>query len=114
MAGNPWATGGRVKRHPGERVLARCVQEGDCLLFTGYLTPDGYGRVQTWDGDRSRSRSMTAHRAVWIFLRGDVPADYDIDHTCLVRHCVNVDHMQALPHGEHSWLTKARRRGEVA
>jgi hypothetical protein len=34
-----------------------------------------------------------AHRASWVFFRGEVPAGMKVLHRCDVRNCVNPDHL---------------------
>lgn len=75
---------------------------GDCWLWTGFTNKRGYGRCSvTKDGKRSRP---LAHRFVWETLIGPVPEGYELDHLCLVKACVNPDHLEVVSH-----LTNMRR-----
>jgi hypothetical protein len=72
-----------------------------CWLWTGYLTPDGYGRFQL---DRS---SRVAHRVGYEIYVGPISEGLELDHLCRVRHCVNPEHLEAVTHDENL------RRGEI-
>jgi hypothetical protein len=78
---------GRFQRH--------IRQAGDCHLWTGYLNSDGYGRF------RAGGRMLSAHRFAYESAKGPVPDGYEIDHLCRTRHCVNPEHMEAVPHPEN-------------
>ena len=61
---------------------------GECIIWTGYCNPDGYGQV------RYKGFWVGAHRAVWEHSNGEIPAGLEIDHTCHVRNCVEISHLQ--------------------
>jgi len=58
-------------------------QEGDecCWLWRGSLNNSGYG----------------PHKVIWEEKNGPVPEGYELDHLCKIRHCVNPDHLIAVP-----------------
>lgn len=62
-----------------------------CWLWTGGIDSDGYARVQ----------SERAHRASYETFVGLIPYGTEIDHECRVRHCINPDHLRAIPHAEN-------------
>src|SRR5580658_261876 len=66
-------TYGRTQR---ERILSRLLidSESGCLLWTGFLDKDGYGRA--WDGSSTRP----VHRVVWEMLEGQIPSGMTLDH----------------------------------
>lgn len=51
---------------------------------------EGYGRL-TVEG-----RRVYAHRAVYLAVKGDLPAGTEPDHLCRQRACCNPDHLQAV------------------
>lgn len=58
--------------------------EGDCLIWLGGISPDGYGRCE-------RSGQVGAHRVAWLLRRG-FPAAGRLENNCGNRLCVNPDH----------------------
>lgn len=65
------------------------VEDGTgCWVWAGTIDRHtGYGKVaHEW-----------AHRAVYRFLRGDIPEGLTIDHLCRNRPCVNPDHLEPVP-----------------
>lgn len=70
-----------------DRVMARTRREGDCLVWTGGTTFDGYGRVH----DSGKARRV--HRIVFEHHQGPTPLD--VLHRCDNRRCVEIDHLRA-------------------
>lgn len=66
-----------------------------CWLWTGYCTPNGYGRV-CFKGEYS-----STHVLSYKTFNGYIPKDADIHHKCEVRSCVNPDHLVAMDHRSH-------------
>lgn len=92
----------RNKPHTKESILAECTKHGDCLLWPS-LKPNGYGYI----GFRGRARY--AHQASYILHHErDIPAGYEIDHTCGNRACVNPAHLELVTHIEN--MTRAREK----
>lgn len=105
----------RTLQEAAEVVLSRSTAElGGCLRYQRPTT-NGYGMV------RADGRQQLAHRVAWLAQRGPIPEGFDLDHlchsrsrdcaggrACLHRSCVNVDHLEPVPHGENV------RRGVVA
>lgn len=56
----------------------------DCILYDGYIRRDGYGQ----------RGSQYAHRVAWIAVHGEIPRGKVVRHTCDIRACVNVEHLQ--------------------
>lgn len=69
--------------------LARSIKvEGTCVLYTGTLNEDGYGRM--WIG----AFKVYVHRLAAVIALGSIPNDREVHHTCHRRNCVNPDHLQ--------------------
>jgi len=64
---------------------------GSCWLWTGG-TSDGYGMFSMG------GRNVHAHIVSFTWARGEIPAGWERDHLCRVRHCVRPEHMEAVPH----------------
>jgi hypothetical protein len=65
-----------------------------CVLHTGCLDRDGYGRV---------SRGY-AHRAAWEAAHGPVPPRLDLHHVCENPACVNATHLEPVTRKQHMAL----------
>lgn len=64
--------------------------DSGCWLWVGTVNRGGYG--MKWDGERV----IPAHRWSYLHFVGPIPADYQIDHLCRVRHCVKPEHLEAV------------------
>lgn len=62
---------------------------GDCWLYLGPTTPDGYGKKQL------NGKTVSASAWIWSTLFGPVPAGLVISTTCGTRGCVNPHHLRA-------------------
>lgn len=74
------------------RFWSHVDASGDCWIWTGTLSPSGYGRF-FWTENRE-ARNGRAHRWVWEHLVGPIPPGYTIDHLCKNLVCVNPDHLE--------------------
>jgi hypothetical protein len=63
-----------------------------CVLHTGRLDRDGYGRV---------GRGATAHRTAWVAVHGPVAPGLELHHVCENPACINVEHLVAVTHKQH-------------
>lgn len=63
----------------------------DCILWTGPVNEDGYGK---WG-------SKLAHRRVWENEVGPIPEGLELDHLCEVRLCINIKHLEPVTHAEN-------------
>ena len=99
-----WVRHGDPLANPGRRMYAtfaeshaaRTRRAGDCLVWTGGLTPDGYG-VARFEG-----ASRLAHRAAWIAAHGPIPAGMTLDHVCHNRACVELTHLRLATRAENA------------
>lgn len=62
--------------------------DSDCWLWTRTLNHHGYGKINFL------GMTVSAHRAAYYLLVGEVPAGMELDHLCRVRHCVNPAHLE--------------------
>jgi len=81
---------------PHLRVLRRVRHDGDCWLFTGALSGNGYGYVSV-----GHTRLVRAHRAVYEALVGSIPDGTELDHLCRRPACVNPAHLEPVTHREN-------------
>lgn len=79
-------------------ILARTVRDGECLIWQGAVQTSGYGSVT---GGR-KGFTLLAHRAIYMATVGPIPVGLTIDHLCMVKLCMNVDHMEVVTRGENS------------
>ena len=103
-----WNPKGKPGRKPWsrEKLEARAVRESSgCLVWQGAINSEGYGTV--WHRDRTK----LAHRLMWELTRGPVPEGLEVMHTCDVRACIAVDHLQLGTHAEN--LEDAKRKGRI-
>ncbi len=63
------------------------ASESPCVLWTGFITPNGYGKT------RFRGRTIYTHRRAWEIHNGSIPASMFVLHHCDVRHCMNPLHL---------------------
>lgn len=73
----------------------RLATSGDCLLYTGPLNQDGYGRINAG----RRGYRLLAHRVAWELAHGPIPPGRGVRHLCEHLRCCNVDHLTLGPTG---------------
>lgn len=83
--------------HPTQIDLAQFFSQveilaGSCWLWTGSLTPSGYGLF----------RGTSAHRATFAWFVGPIEAGDHVHHRCRRPRCVNPVHLDALSATEHA------------
>ena len=71
------------------RFWAKVRQEGDCWVWTGSLSRDGYGCFNLGNGRTANA----VHRLTFEELRAPIPPGLVIDHLCRNRACVNPWHL---------------------
>jgi len=63
----------------------------ECWPWTAALYDNGYGSFAIGGG-----RSRRAHRWIWEHTYGELPTGVVLHHTCEMRHCMNMNHMEPL------------------
>lgn len=71
-----------------ERLNFYSEPSGDCIIWTGGLNPDGYGKV------RHHGRNLNAHRVAFEIANGSIPTGRVIDHKCHNPACINPEHLR--------------------
>ena len=87
---------GRHDLSPEARFWARVEKTDTCWLWLGSRNDEGYGSLQV---DRMETK---AHRYAYLLLVGPIPEGQVIDHTCLVKNCVNPNHLRPLTQKDNS------------
>ena len=80
-----------------------------CWVWLGNLSAKGYGRFRLGDN------YVTAHRAAYRLLIGDVPPTMHVDHLCRNPSCVNPLHLEVVTPEENnrrsdSWSAQNARK----
>lgn len=74
-----------------ERFWSYVEKTDKCWLWSASLNRiNGYGRFNV------NRKGVYAHRFVYELCKGEIPRDYQIDHLCKTRNCVNPDHLEAV------------------
>jgi len=75
-----------------ERFWAKVDKTGECWIWTGYRTKQGYGRYAAyWD---SGKQNTMAHRFSYELTNGPIEPGVEIDHKCFNKACVNPSHLR--------------------
>lgn len=77
----------------GRLFWQRVDRSGGCWLWTGTLTPLGYGSQVTYLGMK-----QYPYRWAYILTHGAIPDGLSIDHMCNNPTCVRPSHLQAVTH----------------
>lgn len=78
----------RRTRDVAARLERHSAPDGECRVWLGSKTSDGYGRISVGGRDR------LAHVVAYERHVGPVPSGLVLDHTCRVRHCINPMHLE--------------------
>lgn len=73
-----------------DRLLARCEVRGECWIYTGPTTKDGYGVIGVGRGRGSQRR---AHRAAYEEFIGPIPRGMLVCHRCDTPRCIKPNHL---------------------
>lgn len=77
------------------RFNSNCVRRGECLIWVGPKTKQGYGQISA-DGRQTR-----AHRYAWERVHGPIPENMLVDHRCHTMTCVEVRHLRLVTHKQN-------------
>jgi hypothetical protein len=72
-------------RKPRLPELPMVPDMNGCWIWPYHIAVEGYGKA---------SNGLPAHREVWKILVGPIAVGMELDHLCLVRACVNPDHLE--------------------
>jgi len=75
-------------------------REGSCFIWTRYINAKGYP-VSGGGWANRRGLSILAYKSSWEEFNGKVPAGHTLDHKCRNRKCINVAHIECVPHYEN-------------
>lgn len=89
-----------------ERVLANILinKKTGCWEWQKAINNAGYGMMRNW---------QAAHTTAYKAWKGTYPPGWQIDHLCRVKHCVNPDHLEAVPRGVNVSRGFTARRGQM-
>lgn len=74
------------------QLFARGRREGECLIWTGKLTHDGYAQT-SW-----RGKPAYVHVIAYELAHGPVPEGLELDHQCNRRACFESRHLTPVTH----------------
>ena len=80
---------------PEYRFWKKVDKTGDCWVWTGHVSAQGYGAF-FYQGD-----SRQAHRVSYELRFGQMPDGSQIDHACRNRRCVNPEHLRIVTAAEN-------------
>lgn len=82
---------------PAGSIAARSKREGECLIWTGAMSDDGYGIMKV------KGKTRQAHLVAWDLANGPIPEGMQIDHICYNRACLEPKHLRLATHSQNQW-----------
>lgn len=70
-----------------DRLFGRITISGDCWIWAGSKSPEGYGGIAVDGGVRS------THRVAWELTNGKIPEGMCVLHKCDIPSCINPGHL---------------------
>jgi hypothetical protein len=84
-----------TKQTPQHLFYLKVERRGDCLEWTGYRNPKGYGKFKL------NGKVRTATHVVWEWAHGPLPEGRELDHRCHNHACVRLRHLRPVTHKEN-------------
>lgn len=103
-----------IRDDPATRFWSKTTRSAEgCRLWTGYITPLGYGRFKI------NGEMRPTHQVAFELVNGPVEDGYEPDHRCRQRACVEPSHLEAVTHRENThrgsgWAGRHARATECA
>lgn len=97
-----------------ETFWARVDRSGNCWLWRGACTHNGYGHLTVGKWFDGRKRQMRAHRLAFMLTHGHVADGRLVLHACDNRRCCNPDHLRVGSAADNSADMISRGRGKIA
>lgn len=72
-----------------------------CWLWSGCSTKKGYGMIAV-PKPNGKPFGTGAHRVFFVAARGAIPDGLTLDHLCMIKLCVNPDHLEIVTRGENT------------
>lgn len=91
-----------------DRIERKLDPEGECLIWSGYVAPDGYGKTSIAVTNRNyRSATMNVHTLYFLLKNGytnSLSIEWHVHHICENPLCCNLDHLELMTSREHKIL----------